>query len=71
MRDAEKAAGAPAPKIHSLDDYFLTEVEKEVLEEETTGEPLAPTGGVYSLSTTGTGPIIRNRLLHTGILIFP
>lgn len=34
MRDAEVEAGAPAPKIHSLDDYFMTEVEHVEVEDE-------------------------------------
>lgn len=34
LRDAEVDAGAEPPKVHCLDDYFMTEVEKEVVEEE-------------------------------------
>jgi len=34
LRDAEVECGGAAPKIHSLDDYFMTEVEKVVTVEE-------------------------------------
>jgi hypothetical protein len=37
LRDAEVECGGAAPKIHSLDDYFMTEVEKVVTVEEELG----------------------------------
>ena len=42
LRDAEVDAGAEPPKVHCLDDYFMTEVEKEVVEEEpsASGKPV-------------------------------
>ena len=41
LRDAEVAAGGEAPRLLSIDDYFLVEVEREVVED-------APTPGVKS-----------------------
>ena len=37
LRDVEVENGGEAPKIHSLDDYFMTEVEKEIVVEEEQG----------------------------------
>ncbi|KXZ45919.1 hypothetical protein GPECTOR_49g503 [Gonium pectorale] len=34
IREAELEAGAEAPRLHSLDDYYMQEVEVEVVEEE-------------------------------------
>eukprot|EP00240_Pyramimonas_obovata_P000440 CAMPEP_0118928990 /NCGR_PEP_ID=MMETSP1169-20130426/6122_1 /TAXON_ID=36882 /ORGANISM="Pyramimonas obovata, Strain CCMP722" /LENGTH=570 /DNA_ID=CAMNT_0006871103 /DNA_START=38 /DNA_END=1746 /DNA_ORIENTATION=- len=34
LRDVEVENGGEAPKIHSLDDYFMSEVEKEIVVEE-------------------------------------
>ncbi|CAK0770761.1 hypothetical protein CVIRNUC_003799 [Coccomyxa viridis] len=38
LRDAEVAAGGEAPRIHSIDDYFITEIEKEVWEKDASGK---------------------------------
>ncbi|EIE20725.1 hypothetical protein COCSUDRAFT_57289 [Coccomyxa subellipsoidea C-169] len=38
LRDAEVAAGGSAPRIHCIDDYFVTEVEKEVWEKDASGK---------------------------------
>jgi len=37
IRDAEVDNGAPAPKIHSLDDYFMTEIERVIVQDEKQG----------------------------------
>ncbi|GLC38477.1 hypothetical protein PLESTB_001730100 [Pleodorina starrii] len=34
IREAELEAGAEAPRLHSMDDYYMQEVEREVVEEE-------------------------------------
>ncbi|BDA42243.1 probable YLP motif-containing protein 1 at C-terminar half [Coccomyxa sp. Obi] len=38
LRDAEVEAGGSGPRIHCIDDYFVTEVEKEVWEKDASGK---------------------------------